>query len=103
MLRFYFSLFLERWPRNLPELTDLLFFRFDTSDNGRRLASVVEDGKLKIKTISDSPEIRNLSDQDDEMLHNNNAHNSGDESDDGSADGTDAHLDNQTETSASSC
>ncbi len=35
---------------------------FDTSDNGRRTTSVMEDGKLKIKTVSDSPEIRNLSD-----------------------------------------
>jgi hypothetical protein len=57
------------------------FFRFDTSDNGRRLAPVLEDGKLKIKTVSDSPEIRNLSDNDHDHDH-------GDESDEGSADGT---------------
>ena len=56
--------------------------RFDTSDNGRRLASVVEDGKLKIKTVSESPEIRNLSD------HDNEAHD--DDSDDGSVDGNNA-------------
>jgi hypothetical protein len=37
---------------------------FDSSDNGRRTTSVMEDGKLKIKTVSDSPEIRNLSDND---------------------------------------
>ena len=70
------------------------FYRFDTSDNGRRLASVVEDGKLKIKTVSDSPEIRNLSDADEEMLSHNNI--SGDDSDED--DGTD----NQT-ASSSSC
>jgi hypothetical protein len=67
------------------------------------LASVVEDGKLKIKTISDSPEIRNLSDHDDD----NNVH-SGDESgDEGSGDGTATTAttslnDNQSDPSASS-
>jgi hypothetical protein len=55
-------------------------FRFDTSDNGRRLASVVEDGKLKIKTVSESPEIRNLSDNDENNVHD-------DDSDDASVDG----------------
>ena len=81
--------------------------RFDTSDNGRRLASVVEDGKLKIKTISDSPEIRNLSDHDDDEMQHNNA-NSGDESgDEGSGDGTATTAttslnDNQSDPSASS-
>ena len=57
-----------------PELTIEPIFRtsvdedrFDTSDNGRRFDSVMgEDGKLKIKTVSDSPEIRNLSDDEDE-------------------------------------
>ena len=39
--------------------------QFDSSDSGRRFQSVMEDGKLKIKTISDSPEIRNLSDHED--------------------------------------
>ena len=56
-----------------PELTIEPIFRssksdsdqFDSSDNGRRFQSVMEDGKLKIKTISDSPEIRNLSDHED--------------------------------------
>ena len=38
--------------------------RFDTSADGRRFDSVMDaDGKLKIKTVSDSPEIRNLSDE----------------------------------------
>ena len=38
--------------------------RFDTSAEGRRFDSVMDaDGKLKIKTVSDSPEIRNLSDE----------------------------------------
>lgn len=57
-------------------------FRFDTSDNGRRLASVVEDGKLKIKTVSESPEIRNLSDHDHDDENN--------DSDDASVDGNNA-------------
>lgn len=56
-----------------PELTIEPIFRstnsdndqFDSSDSGRRFQSVMEDGKLKIKTISDSPEIRNLSDHED--------------------------------------
>ena len=56
-----------------PELTIEPIFRssnsdndqFDSSDNGRRFQSVMEDGKLKIKTISDSPEIRNLSDHEE--------------------------------------
>ena len=65
----------ERSALQQPELTIEPIFRnlkpdqsvqsgddFDTSDNGRRLTSVMEDGKLKIKTVSDSPEIRNLSD-----------------------------------------
>ena len=38
--------------------------QFDSSDAGRRYGTVIEDGKLKIKTVSDSPEIRNLYDQD---------------------------------------
>ena len=54
-----------------PELTIEPIYRsseneqFDSSDGGRRFQSVMEDGKLKIKTISDSPEIRNLSDHDE--------------------------------------
>lgn len=64
--------------------TFCLVFRFDTSDNGRRLASVVEDGKLKIKTVSESPEIRNLSD------HDNEGHE--DDSDDASVDGNHAET-----------
>lgn len=56
-----------------PELTIEPIFRssnsdsdqFDSSDSGRRFQSVMEDGKLKIKTISDSPEIRNLSDHEE--------------------------------------
>ena len=63
-----------------PELTIEPIFRssnsdndqFDSSDNGRRFQSVMEDGKLKIKTISDSPEIRNLSDHEE----NNDAYDS---------------------------
>ena len=58
-----------------PELTIEPIFRssksdndqFDSSDSGRRFQSVMEDGKLKIKTISDSPEIRNLSDHEDNI------------------------------------
>ena len=46
------------------------------------MASVVEDGKLKIKTVSESPEIRNLSD------HDHEGHD--DDSDDGSVDGNNA-------------
>ena len=56
-----------------PELTIEPIYRssnsendqFDSSDGGRRFQSVMEDGKLKIKTISDSPEIRNLSDHEE--------------------------------------
>jgi hypothetical protein len=48
------------------------------------LASVVEDGKLKIKTVSESPEIRNLSD------HDNEGHE--DDSDDASVDGNHAET-----------
>ena len=60
-------------PFSRPELTIEPIYRssksdsdqFDSSDNGRRFQSFMEDGKLKIKTISDSPEIRNLSDHEE--------------------------------------
>ena len=51
------------------------------------MTSTVEDGKLKIKTVSETPEIRNLSDQSlnhQEELRNNASGADEDESDDGS-------------------
>ena len=52
------------------------------------MTSTVEDGKLKIKTVSETPEIRNLSDQSlnhhEELRNNASGTVSGSESDDGS-------------------
>ncbi|XP_059099037.1 bromodomain adjacent to zinc finger domain protein 2B-like [Tigriopus californicus] len=77
----------EKSMNSNPELTIEPIFRslkpdtrFDISDNGRRFATDVVDGKVQIKTVSDSPEIRNLNDQghpgdfsDSEMDGNNDA------------------------------
>ena len=68
----------------------MYFFSVHSGDEGS-VTSTIEDGKLKIKTVSETPEIRNLSDQSidrdqtNDQSNNHEAHNSGSESDDGSS------------------
>ena len=61
----------------------------DESENGRR--SALDDPKLKIKTVSESPEIRNLAEDDG----------SGSESDDGTTNSSEAGSSNKTTAAAS--
>jgi len=77
-----------------PELTIEPIFKGYKPDQSSQsgdegsVTSTVEDGKLKIKTVSETPEIRNLSDQSlnhQEELRNNASGADEDESDDGAA------------------
>ena len=61
----------------------------DESENGRR--SALDDPKLKIKTVSESPEIRNLAEDGG----------SGSESDDGTTNSSEAGSSNKTTAAAS--